>query len=97
HPNQCRLVVPICYRHIVQLGDTTTNYQIQPGDRIFVSSLTFWQELGQTFFPQVGQECPHCWTPQQPCPELSGGLPLASPGHGLPANSLSRRGTARSR
>lgn len=77
-PNQCRMVLPICYRHIVQLGDTTTNFQIQPGDRIFVSSLTFWQELGQTFFPHVGQECPHCWTPQQPCPELTGAMPAHS-------------------
>jgi polysaccharide export outer membrane protein len=32
-------VLPVCLRHIVQLGDTTTNYQLQPGDRVFVPSL----------------------------------------------------------
>jgi polysaccharide biosynthesis/export protein len=35
-PCDCRFVLPVCYRNIVQLGDTSTNYQIQPGDRIFV-------------------------------------------------------------
>ena len=73
-PNQCRMVLPICYRHIVQLGDSTTNYQIRPGDRIFVSSLTFWQEMGQSLFPHVGQECPHCWSSQEPCPQLQSGM-----------------------
>lgn len=37
-PDSCRSVLPVCYDHIVQLGDTTTNYQIMPGDRIFVAS-----------------------------------------------------------
>jgi polysaccharide export outer membrane protein len=73
-PQNCRMVLPVCYRHIVQLGDSTTNYQIQPGDRIFVSSLTFWQEIGQSLFPHVGQECPHCSTSQQPCPQLRSGV-----------------------
>jgi len=35
-PNECRTVLPVCYKQIVQLGDTTTNYQIAPGDRIYV-------------------------------------------------------------
>jgi len=35
-PCDCRFVLPVCYRNIVQIGDTSTNYQIQPGDRIFV-------------------------------------------------------------
>ncbi len=35
-PDGCRIVLPVCYREIVQLGDTTTNYQLLPGDRIFV-------------------------------------------------------------
>jgi polysaccharide export outer membrane protein len=60
-------VLPICYRHIVQLGDTSTNYQIQPGDRIFVSSLTFWQELGQTLCPGAGETCPQCSGPHASC------------------------------
>jgi len=27
----CRVVLPVCYNQIVQLGDTSTNYQLQPG------------------------------------------------------------------
>ncbi len=34
----CRVVLPICYNQIVQLGDTSTNYQLQPGDRIYIPS-----------------------------------------------------------
>lgn len=37
-PDGCRLVYPVCYPQIVQLGDTTTNYQLHPGDRIYVPS-----------------------------------------------------------
>lgn len=37
-PDECRTVLPVCYDNIVLLGDTTTNYQIAPGDRIFVPS-----------------------------------------------------------
>lgn len=37
-PNCPRIVLPICWKQIVQLGDTTTNYQIAPGDRIYVPS-----------------------------------------------------------
>lgn len=35
-PESCRVVLPVCYDRIVQLGETSTNYQIAPGDRIFV-------------------------------------------------------------
>jgi polysaccharide export outer membrane protein len=44
-PGECRIVLPVCYREIVQLGDTTTNYQLQPGDRIFVPSKPFCEDL----------------------------------------------------
>jgi protein involved in polysaccharide export with SLBB domain len=37
-PEGCRIVLPVCYTNIVQLGDTTTNYQLRPGDRVFVPS-----------------------------------------------------------
>lgn len=37
-PDGCRVVYPVCYSSIVQLGDTSTNYQLQPGDRIYVPS-----------------------------------------------------------
>ena len=38
-PRSCRVVLPICYRQITQLGDTSTNYQIKPGDRIYFPPL----------------------------------------------------------
>src|SRR5262249_46600399 len=44
HPADCRTVLPVCYDQIVQLGDTTTNYQIMPGDRIFVPSRSAWDD-----------------------------------------------------
>jgi polysaccharide biosynthesis/export protein len=44
-PGECRVVLPVCFREIVQLGDTTTNYQLQPGDRIFVPSKTAWEDM----------------------------------------------------
>jgi polysaccharide biosynthesis/export protein len=44
-PNCPRTVLPVCYRQIVQLGDTTTNYQIAPGDRIYVASKTLTETI----------------------------------------------------
>ncbi len=32
----CEQVLPVNYAAIVQAGDTTTNYQLMPGDRLFV-------------------------------------------------------------
>lgn len=58
-PGDCRTVLPICYDHIVQLGDTSTNYQIAPGDRIFVASRTCWQDLLPHCFKSG---CPLCLT-----------------------------------
>jgi polysaccharide export outer membrane protein len=46
-PNCPRIVLPVCWKQIVQLGDTTTNYQIAPGDRIYVptrSTLPFFRK-----------------------------------------------------
>jgi len=40
----CRTVMKVCYDQIVQLGDASTNYQLMPGDRVFVPSLTFMDE-----------------------------------------------------
>jgi polysaccharide biosynthesis/export protein len=71
-PGECRVVLPICYRHIVQLGDTTTNYQMHPGDRIFVASSSFWSGLGNMFSPAPAR-CPRCGPCQAPCPH---GMPL---------------------
>jgi protein involved in polysaccharide export with SLBB domain len=44
-PDGCRLVYPVCLRQIVELGDPTTNYQLQPGDRIFVPTKRRFEEL----------------------------------------------------
>ncbi len=61
-PNHCRIVLPVCYRDIVQIGDTTTNYQLAPGDRIFVPGRTLFEDL----CPRR-QECPPCGGPHAPC------------------------------
>ncbi len=42
-----RIVLPICYDDIIELGDTSTNYQILPGDRIIVPK----KSLLQIIFP----------------------------------------------
>ncbi|MFO0929223.1 MAG: polysaccharide biosynthesis/export family protein [Gemmataceae bacterium] len=44
-PDGCRIVLPVEYNDIVQLGDTTTNYQVRAGDRIFVPSKSLWEEF----------------------------------------------------
>lgn len=62
-PPGCRVVLPICYDQIVQLGDTTTNYQIRPGDRIFVASRTLFEDL----FGHHHNKGICTNTPQQPC------------------------------
>ncbi len=56
-PCDPRTVLPICYDNIVQLGDTSTNYQALPGDRIFVPSLTLCERL---FKKRRRPNCPPC-------------------------------------
>ena len=59
NPNQPRQILPICFQQIVQLGDTSTNFQVQPGDRIYVPSLTILEDIRQSF--QIKEKsCPHC-------------------------------------
>lgn len=62
-PDSCRLVLPVCYREIVQLGDTTTNYQIAPGDRVFVPSRTHRELMHPGKFG-----CGLCERKHVPCP-----------------------------
>ncbi len=58
-PDEPRKILPICYQQIVQLGDTSTNFQVQPGDRIYVPSLTIWEDIRQSI--QITERsCPHC-------------------------------------
>lgn len=56
-PCECRVVLPVCYRQITQLGDTATNYQLQPGDRIYVGGRSFCQELK---FWNANKPCERC-------------------------------------
>jgi polysaccharide biosynthesis/export protein len=59
----CREVLPVCYPQIVQLGDTTTNYQLRPGDRIYVPS----QSTLESLFPRTSKTTAPCCGPQAPC------------------------------
>lgn len=58
-PCDCRVTLPVCYREIVQMGNTASNYQLRPGDRIFVATRSFMDEL--------------CfWRASKPCSQCSG-------------------------
>jgi len=70
-PDGCRVVLPVCYREIVQMGDTSTNYQIAPGDRIFVPSMTFCKQLKEILHGSPRPECPPCGQCQFPCPGVA--------------------------
>jgi protein involved in polysaccharide export with SLBB domain len=59
----CRVVLPVCYPEIVQLGDTSTNYQLAPGDRIYVATRTMTEELFHN-----KKDCAPCGKAQRPCP-----------------------------
>jgi protein involved in polysaccharide export with SLBB domain len=86
-PDGCRVVLPVCYSEIVQLGDTSTNYQLAPGDRIYVPSRSWWEEV---FHKKP--ECAPCGRPQVPCTAVHGscrgevGAPAPSHFSGTPVN-----------
>ncbi len=63
----CRTVMKVCYDQIVQLGDTSTNYQLMPGDRVFVSNLTFIDDLKKAFCWNKDPSCPRCAPCQKGC------------------------------
>ena len=63
----CRTVMKVCYDHIVQLGDASTNYQLHPGDRVFVPSMTFWDDVRLTLNPNANDVCPRCAGCQRGC------------------------------
>jgi polysaccharide export outer membrane protein len=44
-PNGCRLILAVNYWDILQLGDTTTNYKLLPGDRVYVPTRTLMENL----------------------------------------------------
>jgi protein involved in polysaccharide export with SLBB domain len=72
YPDGCRVVLPICYNDIVQLGDTTTNYQLAPGDRIFVASKTLCEQIFGS------RRCDTCCGSHIPC--AIGGCGAPGPG-----------------
>ncbi len=57
NPCDRRVVQRICFRQITQLGDVSTNYQLQPGDRIVVGERTLFEELA---FWKQARSCPCC-------------------------------------
>ena len=71
-PEGCRVVLPVCYTNIVQIGDTSTNYQLMPGDRIFVPGKGTFDEL----FKRCKGPGP-CDGPQFSCFGGGGCLPAA--------------------
>jgi protein involved in polysaccharide export with SLBB domain len=75
-PDSCRIVLPVCYNDIVQMGDPTTNYQIRPGDRVYVPSRTIWEDF-QALFMKPDEAC--C-RPQAVCPPGAAcGRPITLP------------------
>jgi polysaccharide export outer membrane protein len=56
-------ILPVCYQSIVQLGATSANYQIYPGDRIYVPSLSLMEDIRQSVHFGSSKSCPHCKTP----------------------------------
>jgi polysaccharide biosynthesis/export protein len=90
-PNSCRVVLPICYRHITQLGDTATNYQLKPGDRIYVATRTFCEQLA---FWKAKDDCEFCCACQSACP--GGHPPFSSSGVTPAARSVPQPAQPRS-
>lgn len=62
-PDGCRIVLPICWDDITQLADPSTNYQLMPGDRIYVASKAPLED----FRARKKGECPPCDKPQVAC------------------------------
>lgn len=73
HPEGCREVLPVCYPQIVQLGDTATNYQLRPGDRIYVPS----QGMLESLFPSLSKTTGPCCKPHASCYTGGGCPPVA--------------------
>ena len=73
-PHDCRTVLPVCYDNLVQTGDSATNYQVLPGDRIFVPAKGCKDAMAGLFGCDDGCELCRC-SPQfgcgpdvKPCP-----------------------------
>lgn len=64
-PTECRLILAVNYYDVLQLGDTSTNYKLLPGDRVYVPARTLLENLcgGKKFWkrerrPQVACSLP---------------------------------------
>ncbi len=55
-----RVILPVCYQQILQLGDVATNYQLQPGDRIYVPSVSMLDDIRNSLQFKNKGSCPHC-------------------------------------
>ena len=65
-PHDCRTVLPVCYDNLVQCGDSATNYQVLPGDRIFVPAKGCKDTMRELFGCDKGCDLCACH-PQFPC------------------------------
>jgi polysaccharide biosynthesis/export protein len=73
-PDSCRVVLPVHYNAIVQVGNTATNYQIRAGDRVFVPTKSFWEDcFGSNKDKKACAETP-CF-PREASPNVSMGKP----------------------
>ncbi len=79
--HSCRVVLPVCYNDIVQLGDTATNYQLAPGDRVYVPSRSCVEDLFHHKHHSCQPETP-CPPPPPDCPPAPLPKPPAGPGDG---------------
>ena len=89
----CRTVLPVCWNEVVQLGDTTTNYQLMPGDRVFVPANGLCDQICSALkhdacprccYPQVpagyaSVKCPHPNSYDLGCPPYPGACPACPP------------------
>lgn len=75
-PGEPRRVLPVCYSAIAQLADTSTNYQILPGDRVFVPSKAFAEGFLGKKKPNA---CPGCEAAAAPAPAPTPGVTLDAP------------------
>jgi polysaccharide export outer membrane protein len=67
-PSCPRIVLPVCWHNIVELGDTSTNYQLAPGDRIYVPTRTCLESIPilnrhAQKNPCCGPQVPHTFPP----------------------------------
>ena len=76
-PDSCRLVLPVSFNRIVQLGDTTTNYQIRAGDRVYVPSKSLWEDVKACFEKKkdVGSLPMSCYAHAAPAVPAALGVP----------------------